>query len=589
MRILFIAALLVISAGCASDGDVRAEPTSQVGTIRGVVVDAYLESPIEGARVSLREGSQTAISGPDGSFLLTSVPTGTHRLVLSANGFLPGTRTNVVVEMGGVTRVTARLFQVDPPLEMQERWLERPEGPPVVEDLETRAPSPTDGVGATRAALEDPTLPETIRVWRSQGTSLAPSSANGWADRSCDGVVEVLDLEEYVKGVIPHEWIPSWHPEALRAGAIAARSYASSHALGGGRWRCADVDDGTVTQVYRDDRAGPTDMAVDETAGMVVVRGGAVVRTEYSAENAHPTTGHDIDDPVCAGSVRHGHGRGACQWGTQRWATATCFREPCSFGAHGAAPKDHVWMMEHYFPGATVSTGTPSEPCAVLGPEGGVLDDDGPCFAAYGPPEYWRTEAAGHGGGLHWTNAFQSASPGNWARWSITLASAGEYRVEAHIVDAHAEYGAVRYGVRHDGTLSDVIVDQGALGDGWTSLGTFPFAAGSDQSVSLFDNYDGPVPSDQHIVADALRLVLPATPMDDASTPPPIEVDGGMTPPPPIPDDDGGMMMWPEGHPGSGEVHGGCAATGDSPPTSALGWLMALGALWLSRRRLFRS
>jgi MYXO-CTERM domain-containing protein len=561
-----------------------AEPqTAAVGQIHGVVLDAYLETPIPHAEVGLREGGARVTADAEGRFVIADVVAGTHRVHASADGFLPGALANVEVVSGAVVEVTVRLFQVDPPRELQERWLDRPARPDEPTQGEPEGavvPPRDDGVGATRAALEDP-LPETIRVWRSQGTPLAPSAANGWADQSCAGNVQVFPLEEYVKGVIPHEWVPSWHPEALRAGAIAARSYASSHALGGGRWDCADVDDGTVTQVYRDDRAGPTDMAVDATAGMVVVRDERVVRTEYSAENSHPTAGHDIDDPVCAGTTLHGHGRGACQWGTQRWATAVCANPPCTFGVHGSDPKDHVWMMEHYFPGTTVSTGMPPEPCAILGPDGGILDDDGPCFAAYGPPEYWRTESVGHDGGLHWTNAFESDAPSNWAKWSIALAEAGEYRVEVHIVDAFAEWGAARYEVRHDATESEVVVDQGAAGDGWLDLGTFPFAAGDDQHISLFDNYDVSVPADQHLVADAIRLVPFSAVVDDAGIPP-VDDAGAM------PDaNDGGLV--PDAHTGDGDVSSGCGCTTASPEPTSVGFLALALALFLSRRRVFRS
>ncbi len=309
------------------------------------------------------------------------------------------------------------------------------------------------------------------------------------------------------------------------------------------------------------------------------MRDGGVVRTEYSAENAHPTAGHDIDDPVCAGATLYGHGRGACQWGTQRWATASCFREPCSFGAHGADPKDHVWMMEHYYPGSELSTGEPAAPCAILGPTGGVLDDGGPCFSAYGPPEYWRTEAAGHEGGLHWTNAFQSDTPSNWAQWRIHLEEAGEYRVEVHVVDEFAEFGAARYGIRHDGTESEIVVDQGAARDGWLQIGTFPFAAGGDQHVSLYDDYDVSVPADQHIVADAIRLVAPGMPpvTDDASVPPPMVDDAGTMMPPATGDAATAPRL-----PGEGGVEGGCSASGSPAPD--LAWLL-LGLVGLARLR----
>src|SRR5687767_2129442 len=46
--------------------------------------------------------------------------------------------------------------------------------------------------------------PSTIRVWR---RGLDGSTA------SCSGRVDVIAFETYVKGVLPHEWIRSWHTE----------------------------------------------------------------------------------------------------------------------------------------------------------------------------------------------------------------------------------------------------------------------------------------------------------------------------------------------------------------------------------------
>ena len=36
-------------------------------------------------------------------------------------------------------------------------------------------------------------------------------------------VVNVLPMEEYLRGVIPSEMIPGWHAEALKVQAVAAR------------------------------------------------------------------------------------------------------------------------------------------------------------------------------------------------------------------------------------------------------------------------------------------------------------------------------------------------------------------------------
>jgi len=172
-------------------------------------------------------------------------------------------------------------------------------------------------------------VPTRIRVWR---------RALDDSESSCTGRVDELGLEDYVAGVIPAEWMAGWEPAALEAGAIAARTYASFWVAAGGKYACADVDDTTWTQVYRDARDERTDAAVARTEGAVVRRNGSLVFAEYSAENGSPTA-FGVHDTPCAGKRVNGHGRGVCQWGTQRWAL------------RGETPD---WMMAHYYPGSRV-------------------------------------------------------------------------------------------------------------------------------------------------------------------------------------------------------------------------------------------
>ena len=60
---------------------------------------------------------------------------------------------------------------------------------------------------------------------------------------------------------------------------------------------------------------------------------------EYSAENSDPTE-FGVDEPLCTGRPRQGHGRGTCQWGTQRWATEES--------------KTFDWIVTHYYPGSAL-------------------------------------------------------------------------------------------------------------------------------------------------------------------------------------------------------------------------------------------
>ena len=548
--------------------------TDGFGRVMGVVTDPITERPLADVRVRAHDQGETRTDST-GHFEL-SVRAGEHRLWLDRVGYVDAQRANVRVHAGEVTEVDPQLFPVAPADEDVVLYFARQPVRRHAHPAHER-PTPTDEVdsdiGAVRAAIhEPPTLPTVIRVWRSsRAGALAPSSSNGWADNSCHVTAEVEEhpLEEYVKGVIPREWLPSWHPESLRAGAIAARSYGSSHALSGGRWACADVDDGTVTQVYRDDRYQATDEAVDATASMAVMRGESVVRAEYSAENSDPTA-FDVSDPTCTGEALHGHGRGMCQWGTQRWASGICANEPCNFGAFGSEPKTYTWMVEHYYPEATVVGGSvvPLPPCGIIPAAGGILDDAGPCFTAFGPSASWRSETAGWEGGLRWTNAFMAATPSNWGRWRMHFEAPNRYRIEIYIDGAFGDYPATRYSVRHRDGIDEIIVDQGSA-DGWVTLGTFDF--GDDGEVAVFDNYAATVAADQHIVADAVRV----SPEGDA---PPIDagprdamdpVDGGDTPP-------------------VAEANGGCCHVGPTFTPGApagLGLVLAIGFVMRSNRR----
>jgi hypothetical protein len=144
-------------------------------------------------------------------------------------------------------------------------------------------------------------------------------------------------------------------------------------------------------------------------------------------------------------------------------------------------------------------------PCEVLGPAGGILDNDGACFYPFGDLEYWRTESDGHAGSLRWTRAVRSSTPDNWAWWRIHLEEEGDYLVEWFADSDFGQYNQTHYTVVADGTSTDIRVDQGGL-DGWQSLGTYHFAAGGDQYVFIGDDAPSSPPSDRQLVADAIRL-----------------------------------------------------------------------------------
>lgn len=92
--------------------------------------------------------------------------------------------------------------------------------------------------------------------------------------------INAVDMESYLRGVIAAESPSSWPMEALKAQAVAARSYALTTGVGGNGF---DAYDDTRSQVYRGIKAetARTDAAVAQTAGEVVLYDGKVAETYF--------------------------------------------------------------------------------------------------------------------------------------------------------------------------------------------------------------------------------------------------------------------------------------------------------------------
>jgi stage II sporulation protein D len=99
-------------------------------------------------------------------------------------------------------------------------------------------------------------------------------------------VVNVLTLEDYVRGVVPNELSPGGWPEleALKAQAVAARTYAVSN-LGRFAAEGFDLTPDTRSQVYggRSTEHPLTDRAVLETRGRIATYKGAPINALYTS------------------------------------------------------------------------------------------------------------------------------------------------------------------------------------------------------------------------------------------------------------------------------------------------------------------
>jgi hypothetical protein len=105
--------LTLLLGSLAAPAPARAQGT---GTVSGRVLDSASQQPIVGARVALALASRGAVTGDDGSYLLTGIPEGTQRVRASKIGFAAQERV-VNVVAGQPAIVDFRLRQAAVKLE----------------------------------------------------------------------------------------------------------------------------------------------------------------------------------------------------------------------------------------------------------------------------------------------------------------------------------------------------------------------------------------------------------------------------------------------------------------------------------------
>jgi peptidoglycan hydrolase-like amidase len=174
------------------------------------------------------------------------------------------------------------------------------------------------GLMATAQVWE---FPLSIRVLL---TAPALGQLPGECNRESRGIIQV-SFQEYVRNVLPNEWGPvsAFADEALKAGAMAAKTYAWYRVMGRAKYpgQGYDVRDDICDQVYRPGSAIlRTDRAIEATWPWVMTRGGQLFESQYdSGTRGRP-------EPLYPGRMS--------QWGTQYWAEQG---------------KDWRWMLRYYY------------------------------------------------------------------------------------------------------------------------------------------------------------------------------------------------------------------------------------------------
>ena len=143
-------------------------------------------------------------------------------------------------------------------------------------------------------------------------------------------LINDIQLEDYLKGVVPSEMPSKWNIEALKAQAIAARSYAvATTAAGKHASQGFDLVDTTADQAYGGASAEKktTTKAVEDTKGIVLVQNKKVLPTYYHASSGGKTKVWSSDDSFLQSVVsfdsnvkRNGHGVGMSQHGANNMA-----------------------------------------------------------------------------------------------------------------------------------------------------------------------------------------------------------------------------------------------------------------------------
>ena len=270
------------------------------GMLTGRVTDMASEEPI--AEAVIRARTLTTTTDSDGQFQLALSP-GEYDIHVRAPGY--------IAMIYGALSLGSAPAHLD--LEMV----------PANPTAEAAAAIEAKLLHAQQALPDDIGPPDEDRGYALSGIDQVPATIRVLMP---DDSVVVMQMDEYLKGVVPHEVPPYWPGEALRAQAVAARSYAATrHAHGAVG---ADVCTTTHCQVWSGIHYETTDRAVDDTHGQVATFDGQIIHAFFFGH----CDGHTRDiETVWGGYLPYcrsvacpcgydklfGHGVGLCQQGAR--------------------------------------------------------------------------------------------------------------------------------------------------------------------------------------------------------------------------------------------------------------------------------
>lgn len=258
MRLLVCMGVLAAIAGAGVGPHVsRAEAAQKTALVTGWVRDQRTGMGIAGARVQI--GATTVLTDRAGNLPRTDVPIAEIRaeveVVATARNYAPWRYVGVELAL-------------DHPVELR---IELGDQPVNIE------PQPVNG-----AAVPFDGPPDYINVGRTFSTSCVFPPTN--VQR-----IDRVPFLDYVKNVLPNEWVLGWPAAALDAGAVAAGQFAWSSAFVQRKWTgrgyAFDVVDSVCDQVYKDRNPAinyaSTDAAVTRMWGTALIRNNKLITTFF--------------------------------------------------------------------------------------------------------------------------------------------------------------------------------------------------------------------------------------------------------------------------------------------------------------------
>ena len=232
------------------------------GGVEGTVVEHATGSPISGATVSLPDLGVSTTSDQQGNFSLAGSFTATApfraiQAQVTKAGYGAWSTEGMPLYPGDTLIITAEL--------RSQPWSHTVGEEP----LQTRTAEEVSAGGTCTGWNYYLVPPEKIWVWI-----------------TTEGARKQVVFEDYLKHVLPSEWPSYFEEDSLRAGAMAAKTYAWFRTLDGqsrtSGSNCYDILDTTSDQVYDPTfTTARTNQAVNATFGTVMRKNNAIFMAQY--------------------------------------------------------------------------------------------------------------------------------------------------------------------------------------------------------------------------------------------------------------------------------------------------------------------